>query len=424
MGTTDWLGAGARIGDYVIEREITARPGFVAWSARHALLPRRARISTVHPAFAGATAITAQLTREACILEVLRHAGAPRVFECALLPDGRPWVACELIEGPKLSLILAEEGRLGVPMVLALLAGVAEILHYAHTRGLVHRNLRPDAIASRSEGPCIVDWSDARARDGEVLQLAPSDWLAYQPPEVVAGESADSRADVYSLGVIASEALAGAKPPAGARRTPAAPPRLVALLERMTAEDALVRPTSAEVRAEALAIVEQLEVPMGQPADEDSDAEVQIVDLELHAEGAADADGDLPAQLPDGSLSWAAPEVDDRARTRTMEPEAIDSRAPTRTMEPLPQPEPEPEPIDDRARTRTMPAAPQLDPSRTRTEPMVPEHVVSLSRTKTEPMPAEQEPRAPEPRLPRTSTRMGKLALPSRVLEPSGTKPP
>jgi serine/threonine protein kinase len=358
MGTTDGLGAGGRVGDYVIERELPAKPGLVAWSARHALLPRRARISTVHPAFTGLQAIALELTREACILEVLRHAGVPRVFECGELPDRRPWVASELVEGPSLSILLAEEGRLGVPMVLALLAGVAEILHYAHTRGLVHRNLRPDAIASRPEGPCIVDWSDARARESEALQLMPSDWIAYQPPEVRGGDPADSRADVFALGVVAYEALTGAKPAtAAARWAPAAPARLLALLDRMVAHDPLVRPTSAEVRAEALAIVEQIEVPLLPTAEEDG-PDVQIEDVELGLEIATD---------------------------------------------------PEPE-VDERARTRTMPPEPPVDPSRTRTEPMMPEHLTS--RTKTEPMPD------PEPRLPRTSTRIGKVALPPRVLEP------
>jgi serine/threonine protein kinase len=311
MGATDWQSAGARIGDYVTERNLAAKPGFVACSAKHALLPRRARISTVHPAFAGSQAIAAQLVREACILEVLRHAGVPRVFECGELDDGRPWVACELVEGPSLALLLAEEGKLEVPMVLALLAGVAEILHYAHTRGLVHRNLRPEAIASRPEGPCIVDWSDARARESEALQLAPLDWLAYQPPEVIGGEPADSRADVFALGVIAYEALAGAKPSgtgATARRFPAVPIRLLALIDRMLAPDALVRPTSAEVRAEALAIVEQIEVPVPPPADEDG-PDVQIVDVELESELAdADLDG-WGAPPPPPPLATSAPTI-------------------------------------------------------------------------------------------------------------------
>jgi serine/threonine protein kinase len=376
-GTTDRPTAGARIGDYVIERELPARPGFVAWSGKHALLPRRARISTVHPAFADAQAIAVQLTREASILEVLRHSGVPRVFECGQLPDGRPWVACELIEGPNLSVILAKEGRLGVPMVLALLAGVAEILHHAHTRGLVHRNLRPDAIASRLEGPCIVDWSDARARESEVLQLVPLDWLPYQAPEVVSGDPSDSRADVYALGVIAYEALA-VEPPqaAAARRSPAGPARLLALLDRMMAHDSLVRPTSSEVRAEALAIFEQIEVPAS--ADDDG-ADVQIEEVELRIE--ADADAELDgAPLSGGTLTWTPPEVDDRKKTETLQPDLL------------------------------------LDPARTTTEPMLSEHM--LSRTTTESMPSE-----PELRLPRTPTRIGKLAPPPRPLEPPRTKP-
>jgi serine/threonine-protein kinase len=214
-----------------------------------------------------------------------------------------------------------------------------------------------------------VDWGDARARESEALQLMPSDWLAYQPPEVRSGDPADSRADVYALGVIAYEALAGTKPTtAAARRVPFAPARLLALLDRMVAQDPLVRPTSAEVRAEALAIVELIEVPLPQPADEDG-PDVQIEDVELGLELAPDL------------------ELDEHARTRTMPPDlAIDP------------------PID-----------PPIELSRTKTEPMMPDHLTS--RTMTEPMLME-----PEPRLPRTSTRIGKVVLPPRVLEPSRTK--
>jgi serine/threonine protein kinase len=394
MGNTDGPGAGGRIGDYVIERELAARPGLVAWSATHALLPRRARLSTVHPAFAGSHAIAAELTREACILEVLRHAGVPRVFECGALPDQRPWVASELIEGPSLTLLLAEEGELDVPMVLALLAGVAEILHHAHTRGLVHRNLRPDAIASRPEGPCVVDWSDARGRDGEALQLVPSDRLAYQPPEVVAGRPADSRADVFALGVVAYEALTGTRPVSGVvRRPPAVPTRLIALLERMMAPDALVRPTSAEVRAEALAIVEQIELPVPPSADEDG-LDVQIEDVELRAD-----EVDLDAE--------PSP-ADDRARTKTIPPEAqTDQVDQARTTT-------EPMTAEHLARTTTEPMTLE-HLARTKTEPLAPEH---LARTKTDPPPPE-----PEPRLPRTSTRVVNLAAPPQLFEPR-TKTP
>lgn len=53
MVTMNALAEGARLGDYVLEHELEAKPGLVAWSAKHSLLPRRAKISTVHPAFVG-----------------------------------------------------------------------------------------------------------------------------------------------------------------------------------------------------------------------------------------------------------------------------------------------------------------------------------------------------------------------------------
>ncbi|HWU87044.1 MAG TPA: protein kinase, partial [Kofleriaceae bacterium] len=186
MGTTDRLEAGARIGDYVVDRELAAKPGLVAYSATHALLPRRTRIVCVHPAFAGLQTMSVKLMREACLLEALRHPGVPRVYECGLLADRRPWVATELIEGPTVASLLATEGPLSVPAVLGLLADIAEILHHVHARGCVHRNLRPEVIARRAEGPCILDWADARGQESEGWPLARPDTLEYQPPEVVA----------------------------------------------------------------------------------------------------------------------------------------------------------------------------------------------------------------------------------------------
>jgi serine/threonine protein kinase len=425
MGSSDWLVAGAVVGDYVIDQELAAKPGLVAWSAKHALLPRRARITTVHPAYAGSPAMASELTREACVLEALRHAGVPRVFECGELRDRRPWIASELIEGPSLSLLLVEEGKLGVPMVLTLLAGIAEILHHAHARGLVHRNLCPDAIACCPEGPCIVDWSNARGPEGDGLQLVASDWLAYQPPEVIAGEPADSRSDVFSLGLVAYEALTGDRPVAAAApRLPGVPARLIALLDRMMSLDPLARPMIAEVRAEALAIVEQIEIPVPPPADEDG-PDVQIEDVELGHGLAADTESDLDADPPaaappapparpappsvsslaGATLTWSLADLEERARPRA-EPPVEDARTKTDPMTAFPE---------HLARTKTESMLPE-HLARTKTESMLAEHL-GVSRVKTEPMPGE-----PEPRLPRTSTRAVKLA--PRGLEPARTKTP
>lgn len=448
MAATDWLGAGARIGDYVVEFELLAKPGLVAWSAAHTILPRRARLSTVQHSLAGVPALAAQLTREACLLEALRHPGVPRVFECGVLSDGRPWVASELVEGPTLADILSEEGRLGVPLVLSLLAEVAEILHHVHARGLVHRNLRPEVIMRKAEGPSIIDWGDARGQDEGMLAHVPQDWAAYQPPEVIGGEPADSRADVFALGVVACEALAGVRTArATAHRFPAAPERLTALLDRMLARDSVARPTSAEVRAEALSILEVLEVELPPPLDDGAD--VQIEDVELGAGLASEAEADaeppppppMPPRAPSGR--WMPSDFSQRARTKTMP--AVDfelSSTRTRTMPAMEALEAEGPATKTKRMSAVLPAEaaaaagatkrmPAVEPdleqaqahahahARTKTEPMIESEPHPGARTKTEPMVADDE--QPGARPP---ARPGKVQLPTRILERNRTKAP
>lgn len=373
MGTTDRFEAGARIGDYVVDRELPTKPGLVAYSAKHALLPRRARILSLHPVFAGLQTMSLQLMREACILEALRHPGVPRVYECGLLADRRPWVATELIEGPTVASLLEAEGRLSVPAVLGLLADISEILHHVHARGCVHRNLRPEVIARRPEGPCILDWADARGHesDGTPTPLGSPETLEYQPPEVVAGEPADRRADVFALGAVAYEALAGARSAmSAARRFPGVPPRLSALIDRMLAPDPLARPTSAEVRAEALRVIELSEVPLPPPPSEDDAVDVQIEDVELHGELADYGDADAMPPPREARLRWTPPprlyQRTSRTQTRTMQPAssgsypAVQLEASSRTKtEEMPIP-----PELSRTQTEAMPVLPPLEPSR------------------------------------------------------------
>src|SRR3954471_15540370 len=106
------LFSGARLNDYLVEHELPAKPGQVAYAATHALLPRRARLLSLHPTFTGLQPIAVQLMHEACILEALHHPGVPRVYECGMLADRRPWIAVELIEGPTLAVELATRGAL------------------------------------------------------------------------------------------------------------------------------------------------------------------------------------------------------------------------------------------------------------------------------------------------------------------------
>jgi serine/threonine protein kinase len=249
----------SRIGDYVVERELEATSTEITYLGVHAILPRRAAVKVMHPAFTGLKAVAVQMMREACILEALRHPGVPRVYECGVLADRRPWIATEHIGGTALG-----TGAIPLSNVAAMLRDVADILDHAHRRGIVHRNLRPDAILACSDqrgiSTCVAGWGDARIHDTTAPQLEPTDHLHYRAPELACGGDAfDGRADIYALGVIAHQAMAG-QPPTGpiARACPGAPPRMCALVDRMLAFDPWERPTASDVRTQVIRLLEIL----------------------------------------------------------------------------------------------------------------------------------------------------------------------
>jgi serine/threonine protein kinase len=286
----DRLPPGARIGDYAVEREVACEPTVVVYLATHVVLPRRAQLHVTQP---GSQDAAVQLLREACILEALSHPGIPRVFECGVLPDRRPWSAIEHLTGAidhpagpgdVVGVTLDRyvgHGPLGIADLVVAVRDVADILRHAHDRGVVHRHLTGATIVRtpRRRGHyAVCAWDQARTLDA-------------------GGELAvDPRDDVYALGQIAFRALSGSSPepvpaderPAHPARpvrpgtepfvpvrsaalgSPAAPSELVGLLDQMLAEPA-ARPSSQEVydRAvwlcDALDLVPQLDRPRWTP---------------------------------------------------------------------------------------------------------------------------------------------------------------
>ena len=90
--TKDRFTSGARIGDYVVDREVAYETAAIVYYATHVVLPRKAHVKVSHP---GSRTAAVQLLREACILEALSHPGAPRVYELGVLADRRPWSSIE-----------------------------------------------------------------------------------------------------------------------------------------------------------------------------------------------------------------------------------------------------------------------------------------------------------------------------------------
>jgi serine/threonine protein kinase len=240
--TSDRFVPGARIGDYVVEREVAYEAASIVYFATHVVLPRQAHIKVTHP---GSRAAAVQLLREACILEALSHPGVPRVHECGVLSDRRPWSAIELIPGVPLDRF-AGEAPVALSDAVVVLRDVADILRHAHERGIVHRRLTASAIVRtqrRLFAYAIEDWADARTLDAE--------------SDVVV----DPRDDVFALGRIAFRALTGRDHEPGdsvATHCSAAPTELISVIDQMLSEP-VIRPNAGDVYDRALWLCDTLE---------------------------------------------------------------------------------------------------------------------------------------------------------------------
>lgn len=244
---------GTRVGELVIVERLGARGTGHLYKAEHRVLPRTATLHVL-PAPEGALRPVAhELLREACVIDAVDHPGMPRVFDCGLLPDRRPWIASEWIEGHTVAHVL-EAGQVSIGDILAIVRDVAEILAEAHRRGLVHCHVTPASIvlpAQLRRFPlCLVDWVGVRTHDSSApLPLVVGS--RYTAPEQTNGIAVEARSDVYALGRIGKDLLACA-------RSEEASPLLVALLDSMTATHRDARPSSLEVRNTAAWLIAEL----------------------------------------------------------------------------------------------------------------------------------------------------------------------
>jgi hypothetical protein len=227
----------------------------------------------------------ARLEREARVMARLEHPGIVPVHDAGRLTDGTPYYAMKLLGGRTLRDVVRAAATLDerlvlVPHVLA----VAEAVAYAHARRIIHRDLKPSNVLVGEFGETVViDWGLAKdlaaADDDEAAEargeLPSADRTVtgavmgtpqYMAPEQARGEPVGERADVYALGAILYDLLAGAPPykssesssvvtqvlagppPPVAEAAPGAPRDLVAIVETAMARDAAGRyPTAIEL---------------------------------------------------------------------------------------------------------------------------------------------------------------------------------
>ncbi|MDQ2692410.1 MAG: serine/threonine protein kinase [Chloroflexota bacterium] len=173
----------------------------------------------------------ARFKREAEVIEGLRHPNIVQMFDYALV-DESPYLIMEYIPGPSLAMYLKklhdQDKRLPIGIVAQVLKSIASALDYAHLKGLVHRDIKPANVLLRSSGepieldkplppdvePVLTDFGLVRLLDSTMLTTAGSvsGTPTYMSPEQARGEKVDKSTDIYSLGIMLYEMLAGTVP--------------------------------------------------------------------------------------------------------------------------------------------------------------------------------------------------------------------
>lgn len=239
-------------------------------------------IKVLHERRATQAVVCERLKREAEVIQAIDHPNVVRVLASGTSPDGRPYLAMELLRGRTLAEVICE-GPQGWMRVAHLVRELARGLAAAHDKGFVHRDLKPCNVmvldGPEPEHIKILDFgivgmiSDPRTRltdDGMVLGTP-----IYMSPEQLVSSSVDHRADLYALGIMAYELLTGAPPFDGAFREIAAKHLMAApaplpecggldiLIGQLLAKDATRRPATAHaVVAEIDALVGATQVSL------------------------------------------------------------------------------------------------------------------------------------------------------------------
>ena len=214
------LSPGDRVGDFVIVRRIGSGSTGVVYEALDPALGRPVGIKVLGRVYAESSVVV-RFAAEARILSAIRHPGVVAVLACGQLPDRRPYLVMEHLDGPTLRQYAADRDRIDLREVLDILGALAHALDAVHARGITHRDVKPANVILLREGdrlsPRLLDFGLARSARAEPgLSLTTTGALmgtpGYMAPEQARGAPVDARADAYAFGVIAYELLTGSSP--------------------------------------------------------------------------------------------------------------------------------------------------------------------------------------------------------------------
>lgn len=210
----------AAFGRYRLKGEIGRGGMGVVYRGEHVVLQKEVAIKVLHANASAEPSLAAQFVVEARAACRARHPGIVDVTDFGTLEDGRAYLAMELVEGPTLAALLEREGPMPPERVIALSTRIADALHAASARGVVHRDLTPSNIfVCEGDRPKIGDFGVAKLIDAEASSRDALGQGAgvvgtanYMAPEQGRGEAVDGRSDIYSLGCVMYRMLTGKVP--------------------------------------------------------------------------------------------------------------------------------------------------------------------------------------------------------------------
>ncbi|MFI8413246.1 protein kinase [Paeniglutamicibacter gangotriensis] len=238
------------------------------WKARDQVLGRLVAIKILKEEYTGDPGFLQRFRVEARHTALLNHNGIASVFDYGE-EEGSAYLVMELVPGPPLSTVIERERVLSPDRTLSIISQTAKALAAAHIQGLVHRDVKPGNLLMLPDGRVkITDFGIARIADqvpltatGQVMGTA-----QYLAPEQATGQQATGSSDIYALGVIGYELLAGRRPFTGESQIAIAlaqvndtPPPLPdsipvavrSLIMSMLAKDPADRPANADALATA-----------------------------------------------------------------------------------------------------------------------------------------------------------------------------
>jgi serine/threonine-protein kinase len=196
------------------------------YEGTHEVLGTRVAIKVLHPELARRTGLVERFLQEARVAAQIKSPHVVQVLDVDRTPEGHAFIVMELLEGEPLSSVLDRQRRLPVSTSCEYTTQILEALEAAHALGVIHRDLKPENVFVTHVGgkPILklIDFGIAKARRTDPQQrnltvagvvMGTAEYMA--PEQARSADKVDARADIYAVGVMLFEMIAGARPVSG-----------------------------------------------------------------------------------------------------------------------------------------------------------------------------------------------------------------